>query len=305
MTIYNNIFLFGAGASFGSGESTIYPTNPPLGNCLAKSLAERYDIWRVYYGLFPAEQWEDFEGTFEKLISQDANILILFRNLAHFFTNFHVLNSDNLYSKLINMLHLSELLNSTVFSTLNYDNIFEQAVKINGFKVECINDPNSTNEIMLMKLHGSATFKLHSDNFNSSHVLFPPWFKIDAPLQEMTIEDAQEYYSDKQDMFIMPPMCMYTPDKKSNIANNAIQNIQRRYTEIVSKVSRIFIIGASASLHDKHVWNPIKDSTANIYYCGSDKDFNKIKVVIGAKRCRYIGTTFDSFLQNFNVLIAS
>lgn len=68
-----------------------------------------------------------------------------------------MLTSANAYSDLLNKLLFSG--EQVAFSTLNYDCLFEQAVKIAVRKVEYFNNtPSSNSDTIMWKLLGSSSF---------------------------------------------------------------------------------------------------------------------------------------------------
>lgn len=307
MQEFKTIFLFGAGASYGSGDATIQPERPPLGQGLAKSLAEKYLLWSYYYPNFTPQEWEDFESRFGKLLEENINLLCLFRELAHYFASFRIVSRDNRYCKLIQRLSETGNLELAAFATLNYDTLFEQALLLQSRRAICI-DPRAAlqkNESLLLKIHGSASFRLNKENVQLGNAQISPSWCLDAPIEEMTRDEAIDFYNDQKTVkgddpvqgFVMPPMCLYTKNKNVNIGSSAIDAIKNRYAEIIYGADRMFIIGASAALHDTHVWEPIKTSNAKLFYCGSESDMSKIAAYMPLKQCEHVGTTFEQFLE--------
>lgn len=63
---------------------------------------------------------------------------------------------------------------------------------------------------------------------------------------------------------ISPVMCMYEGNKSIKINKSVIDTIQQKYKDALSQSSQIIIVGMAYIKHDKHVWDPIRESKANI-----------------------------------------
>ena len=96
---------------------------------------------------------------------------------------------------------------------------------------------------------------------------------------------------------------MYAKRKTTNLAASGISEIQNRYSRIALRAKRIVIIGASAALHDFHVWEPIKLSNANVVYFGGERDFRRISNYVPHHRCRFGGQTVDDAISSIPSIV--
>ena len=127
-------FLFGAGASYGTGG--VEPETPPLGR-------ELYDRLK---GAFP-ETWEGmirpaedeafrrddppFEQGMEMLWeANDERVQPLVTDLALYFCRFSLSSTANAYSNLLSSLNGKRCVAG--FATLNYDCLLEAALELSG-----------------------------------------------------------------------------------------------------------------------------------------------------------------------------
>jgi hypothetical protein len=300
---YENLFLFGAGASYGHCKESILPNPPPLGRTLAKALAERYTLWKLLFSSCNASEWSDFESTFQNLTKKhQLNILVLYREMAHFFASFRISSDSAAYCQLLRMLHKAEHLNCSAFATLNYETLFEQALRLEGRNPVTIafDDGLGEKDSLLLKVHGSASFVLDRNIVQVSNAWIPPTMRIDSPIEELSTIDAMQYFDDQlaTSPMLMPVMCLYAKRKTTSLAASGISEIQSRYSKIVLSAKRIVIIGASAALHDSHVWGPIKLSRANVIYFGGERDFRRISNYIQHHRCRFGGQRIDDAISS-------
>jgi hypothetical protein len=100
----DTLWLFGAGASYGCGNGTVFPFIPPLGRDLATRLAESNDFWKFVVNNYQLD-WTNFENSFGELTENNPAALVNgFRPIANFFTQFTISDNSNLYAKLIHKL---------------------------------------------------------------------------------------------------------------------------------------------------------------------------------------------------------
>lgn len=147
------VFLFGAGASRGAAVGHVLPDSPPLMSELYDRLAQRYPSeWgpsskRAAH----ADRYrENFEKAFAEIDLRRGpdmppgiqgapalNAIEAQRPLAVFFSEFRIDETrKDLYSRLLNYLQRSNLIEACFFSSLNYECLFEQASLKAGRPVE-------------------------------------------------------------------------------------------------------------------------------------------------------------------------
>lgn len=147
------LFLFGAGASFGSGPC--HPHEPPLGSCLFSAL-------RALGGTasrLPDELARIFEKDFELGMSQfryqyPGYATDILRDMAAYFAPFKPLDG-NAYIELAQMLATRR--ERSILSTTNYDLLIEHAIMQSGFEVSYSAKPDVPSAMTVLKIHGRAT----------------------------------------------------------------------------------------------------------------------------------------------------
>lgn len=273
----DTLWLFGAGASYGSGDQTVTPHQTPLGNQLAKLLAAKYDYWNLVTN-FSELDWSDFETAFGKLVENNPSALLNgFRPVAHFFSQFEITENSNLYSRLAREVKKHNSLHQTVFATLNYDCLLEQALSQIACSPVCLNyHIQDLNTVTVLKLHGSCHFAPNPENYKIQGVMPAGWTNLDVPIVEITLSEAAIRYNDAQSLLAddpfpdisMPIMSLYLKGKKSFLGETEINKIQKDYAKMASACSRIMVVGVAPTFHDAHVWEPLRQTSAQLIYCG-------------------------------------
>jgi hypothetical protein len=174
------MFLFGAGASHGNCDDS-NPT-PPLGNKLYPELIKSSYLWHYYnQSHFNDEIREEFKKNFELAFTKIYDlfrpqvILQLQVGMMEYLNQFapHPDLKENNYYKLINSLKEKSLLRHSVFSSLNYDCIFEKL--LNNCKIPYCDylgnrDESYGEDLKLFKPHGSSNYAVRQSNFDAQNV---------------------------------------------------------------------------------------------------------------------------------------
>jgi hypothetical protein len=70
-----------------------------------------------------------------------------------------------------------------------------------------------------------------------------------------------------------PVMTQVSPTKDTLVGVGTIQHYRNRWSEEVNSASKVAIIGVKPNPVDFHVLEPIRATTAEIFYIGSKQDF--------------------------------
>lgn len=208
-----NLFLFGAGASYGcNGTNEVVP----LGISLFKNLKKKFS---QTWGILPSDFENDFNENFEKGMSRlwcdlsyNDKISFFMKDFAIYFSEFKIIDfGQNLYYRLFNELKRRNILKETVFSTINYDCLIELAIeKLNlsyDYFIENIN-----NKAIVLKLHGSCNFILDSKFISvRSGAKYRPGVTFNPPLLFISPIDIEKYCHSDTDLY--PAMAIYMDDK--------------------------------------------------------------------------------------------
>ncbi|MEW9858433.1 hypothetical protein [Pseudomonas putida] len=258
-----NLVLLGAGASHGS-EPTGQPT-PPLGNKLFGELLARPG---VASGLPQSvkESFKDFEEGMAKFAeSRSGDIQQFQREMAGYLAEF--LPSENsLYRKLLTTFDRKE----TVFASLNYDLLLEEAMEASGYH------PSYALELLykhirLLKPHGSSNFWYDAPGSTFKNIRIEGCgTALVAPVRPRTRVESLALC--RQDDSFAPAMSLYAKGKEVKTCPDFVIEQQRLFAEACSRAENIYIIGVRVVPEDYHVWGPLKQSPAHVNYFGGKQD---------------------------------
>lgn len=292
--------IFGAGASYGAGS--ILPERPPLGNQLFFELQRLFpQTWGTINGELKAAFLENFELGMKTIWeSFSHSVAQLMQDMSLYFIQFRPVNNSSLYCKLVSDLGHKNVLNSVSFTTLNYDIILELSLLINGYSINYFH-PNSenTDQIEVLKIHGSSNFigtgaEGGKGISYGSGAVFNGGIK--APFDNNEIIETFLVKSG-----IAPVMSLYMEGKPVNVSPQILKDLQNTYKNRCLEAKTILIIGVKPVIQDEHIWECIKNSKANVYYVGSNTDFQsftQLKV-----QAKHIGEYFNTSFKNITNLI--
>jgi len=221
-------------------------------------------VWGGLDMVFKNNFEEGMQMLFESLDVQD-----LMRKMAEYFSEFQPEDDSNLY---IEFLHgLKNHVHGIVFSTLNYDLLFEAALESCGQQADYF---STTSEgILFLKLHGSCNFLLQGVEFTNCSFMGPNI--IDWPLIAVRRDKVIDYcYSGSS---VYPAMCLYTPSKQVQFRGGRIMNIQKKWAEHVLNSDRILIVGVRPYEKDSHIWGPLSQTSATLGLIVSLTNISKLK----------------------------
>jgi len=264
--VSKNVILFGAGASFGS-ESNM----PPLGSRLFTELVSfDSNYWGNVPNKYKAIFDLDFEEGMNRLFQDKPHIVPdLQRAKAIFFTRFKPTES-NLYFKLAKrLLHTPKQL---TFATLNYDLLLQFSFKIANKKLALFK--KDSNGIELILPHGSCNLFCNSVYANPNGVFFDPLLvKVNGDINDIElITDFNELSLKICSNSIPPIMSYFEKEKRSTAGEEYLMESRERLSYLISNSDQIIIIGVKIREHDKHIWNPIKQSKAKLVYCSGQEE---------------------------------
>ncbi|OEN26908.1 hypothetical protein BHF45_20520 [Escherichia coli] len=259
----STLFIFGAGASFGSEPVC---DKAPLGYQLIAQMQKMGGV----AGTITGELKTEFEKNPEKGMDlffekRPQDITALLVQMAEFFCQFQI-SQDNTYVQLIKKLSNRKY----VFSTTNYDLLIEQAAAANGKLLDYgIAEHHST--MSLLKIHGSCNFIPPEHVYSGYHL-------NGCVIDYSTVQHVSEYEPfvarDIQDIIkycksnpsIGPALAIYHPEKRVLHASKCIEEQQHLFKEEIKKSKKIFIIGLSVNPADTHIWQELHNTKADLYY---------------------------------------
>jgi hypothetical protein len=268
-----SIVLFGAGASYGSGE--IIPEPPSLGNKLFTKLASLFpNTW----GALPERLNQSFERDFELGMEEMWNsetfsqfIPDLIKNMAYYFNAFRI-NPDmnNLYLSFIK--DIKSNIKKIIFSTLNYDLLLEISLGINGIKTSYFSDTPNEGSALVWKLHGSPNFLQEGiegiqSPAHGSSISYTSGIYSSSGLKAVDPTKAQDYCASITPFY--PAMSLYMKSKINQIGHEPIAELQKRWKTRILNAKNVLIIGVKPYSSDTHIWDPLTTTEARIGYLGN------------------------------------
>jgi hypothetical protein len=290
------IFLFGAGASYGSDSFYVRRKGllPPLGFELYPLLrdAPNLKLWgRISADLQEAFVNRPFEEAMELLDeSEDGGKFALGRDieLAEFFSQYRV-RPTSLYRKLA--FRVRDAIAGDdgwtgAFITLNYERLLEESL-LDAKLFPCVKgityydrDPIDLPEGNLVEVsypHGACQFIMsHGDRFNANireQITIGEIHGLTGAHHLLLASSVTQAY--KEDLF--PMICRYQAHKRPSINNYFIREQKQRAAELIQGAETITIIGViCAADSDMHLWEPLSKCSGKIYYV--DPSANSINI---------------------------
>jgi hypothetical protein len=311
------LVLMGAGASFGSEPYSKVRT-PPLGKNLfeelekaggiAASLPECIkEIFKADFelGMIEYQKYSDKEvGRYIRSGGEHGRrepTMIKFQlQLAYYLARF-LPSPFSIYLFLIRALGIKEV----VYSSLNYDLLFEQCALNMGLGIRYDWNRKGATEVCLVKPHGSSNFWPDIGESQLSGILVAncPGDLL-APIYP--IHRAETLRRCKEEDSLAPSMSVYAPGKEVRVSPYYVAQQQQRWKEALAQASHVFIVGTRVHKVDQHIWEPLASSSAQIHYFGLESDRNEFeewKASARVRDARFVCSTFDqSVLQMRSIM---
>jgi hypothetical protein len=280
-----HIFVFGAGASFGSDGRHLLDRGllPPLGNGLYPHLRDAPEL--KYWKDLPTDIIRMFEsGPFEPAMAaldqcEDGAKKSLWRDieLARFFSRYRP-EPTNLYWKLAHRIAkgLSNKRWSGAAITLNYERLLEEAcmrnlvfTTVKGVTYYDDNlPPLQDNQLFeVCYPHGACQFFMAQTWFEGEgDIVFGETARLTSNVGANHLLDINHIPTacDKRQI---PLICRYHPSKRPSVDNYFIRTQQARSKELISNAKVITIVGAQCFYEtDAHLWGPLASTDAKLFY---------------------------------------
>lgn len=296
----SSLFIFGAGASSGSGPCT--PRPPPLGS-------ELFGALRAVGGAAAevsddlAEIFRDFEAGMDRFwVDHNTRTAELLRDMARFFAPFEPLDG-NLYIRLISALGGTR--KKAVFATTNYDLLIEHAIIKSGLLITYGGLPTAPRNIPVLKIHGSCNFLPDIAPRQISGVRFDLSQSPGSSILGARVRVAQSTreilnFCANEDS-IAPALAMYHPSKRVLFCSDFVNAQQEAFQSAIRSASRIYIIGLRVHLVDVHIWKPLAASKGRVYYVGREPgEFLNWANANNRKTAFDLGSSFDQALPKIS-----
>ncbi|EOG5488492.1 SIR2 family protein [Enterobacter hormaechei] len=294
------LFLFGAGASFGSGPCQ--PSNPPLGKDLLLRMRDEGGIASTIEGdLLDCFITDPEKGMVRFFEERNGDTTELLKQMCAYLAQFRIENGNN-YLKLLSLLKSRKI----CFATTNYDLLIEQAICSLGHSIQYSSAERIKNQIPLLKIHGSANFIPRANIYGIR-------FEMLGDRTNAAISDAPiDFYDNandiikycKSDTALSPAVALYHPEKKVLHCPSVVARQQADFKLEVERSTKIFIIGLKINPDDKHIWSEIEKTQADVYIVDKDKASTTAWInSIRKKNIYHIADTFDESIMKIKNLL--
>jgi hypothetical protein len=286
-----NLIVFGAGASFGSDISG----TPLLSNKLIDSLILfNPEGWGRLPSEFIESFREDFEQTMVHLSRQHPHSLPpLQRAMAAFFYQFHP-EPNNLYRKLALKIRQSSW--RGILVSLNYERLLELSLILEDISPICGRSCSNSTEIEICLPHGCCHIFCESVRASANTVSFMgPSVTTNGPIS--VISNPTDFSSRIQVDAFPPVMSYFEPQKRTTSGMNFIEAQRRHYRDLVMSSEKIALIGLKVRPHDRHIWDPLAETSAKLIYCAGD---SSVEEFLTWSREHRLHLTSHIFPGNFN-----
>jgi hypothetical protein len=231
---------------------------------------------------------EDFEATFSEVVLKipkndtgprltidTLTLLEKQRPLARYFSRFHLDSSNKDYfSLLLTALKDADRISNSLFASINYDCLLEQAAHRLGFRVDYLCTENIA--VRVAKLHGSCNFITKRLSANDRAMLAAPSVRYEIPIDFLSPMDIEKTLVSKlTNPAYIPVMSQVSPGKEQHVSPHKIQEMRNSWSQALSGAKRLAIIGVSHNPNDTHIIAPIRNTQAEILYIGDKENFGK------------------------------
>jgi len=288
-SIAHAVLLFGAGASVAT-DPHVLPGRPPLGRELYDQLAEfAPGVWGQgsHLGQYADVFRNDFEAGMNDRLQQEPtpSVLEWLRYLAMYFAQFTLKEGgEDPYSNLIRRLHDRAVISASICASLNYECLLELAALSNGIDVSY--EGRIDQGIEVLKPHGSCNF-MTSDLSTYKYQLTNPGAQVGGGFEIVDLKAVEHTLGENR----FSVTSMYAWGKNTPVGGTRLQQIRNRFNEAVRTASRLIIVGVRANAADSHLWIPITETHAELYFVGparAHKDWLK-----ASSSCTHLGERFE------------
>jgi hypothetical protein len=232
---------------------------------------------------------------------RDDRAQLLITDMALYFCRFSLGAGPNAYSRVVTILQGRRI--EAAFATLNYDCLLELALNRAGLGVDYLLSSGGRGGAPVMKPHGSCNFvpaglgqTIHMRNVRLSGGRA----YTQGPLMAVPPTEVASYY--EAGPSTPPAVSLFSPGKPSPVGSDEIDRIRARWKAHTGEADFVVVVGARPVLADKHVWDPILSSSADVWHLGgtSGNDFDDYEKQLG-RRVTKLARTFGEGLRSLDV----
>lgn len=290
-----SLIFFGAGASFGC--SSLNDTPPLTKNLFNELKTFNSTIWNQIPKELEAFFISDFEKGMSFLFSSKPTLLpILQRSMASYFFKF-IPGENNLYRKLAQKIQKNN--QQVQIATINYDRLLIESLLDEGITIKIGKEKDNSNRLKLILPHGCCNL------FNKNIKGLAKYISIDGLRVKTNVIDSPVIIRDSTDFYTkistdpFPPIMSYIEPTKNTLSGGNFLTTQREiYKKAVMDSELICIIGVSIRQRDRHIWQPLQKTSAELVYC-SGKDGSEFEKWIKSVRKHKKYTILNGFFIDY------
>jgi hypothetical protein len=226
--------------------------------------------------------------------------------MARYFARFSA-TDGNVYVRLIEAVERVGRFDGTVFASLNYECMLEQALERCSKLVRYFEEAASTgNAACCRKLHGSYNFVPEQEGRITGIAMprdAPLGLKI-TPIDYRAVEgycDGQQGHPSAFDSPLAPTMSVIMRGKPVLFSPPEIRRLQSWWANAVLRAKVVTVIGVRPHPIDAHIWQPLAETEAAVCAVGDRDDFeawNRTHRSGNGKPFRFLGNFFDQCLSD-------
>lgn len=291
------LFLFGAGASYGStGEG-----RPPMGSDLFHALRQFNPTgWGKLLNDLAGLFHRDFERGMTRLAATNPHMMpILQRAMAAFFFFNFAPTESNLYVQLARRIRHCNW--QGALATLNYERLLELALLHVGIK-PVAGQPAAAGQLELCLPHGCCHLFCEGVQASPVGVSFSGvGVTFDGPV--VAISDSVEFWNRLNGNAVPPVMSYFEPQKTTSAGASFVQKQRARWAELTSRAKTIAIAGVKVRPRDSHIWLPIAGSDARVVYCAGATSGDEFRAWSATARAGKVNLVLNGyFAEEFDSL---
>jgi len=263
--------------------------------------------------LFPAA-WEvlpqdlrillrsDFEVGMKEFGEKNPHVLPpLQRSMASFFFGF-VPGQDNRYRNLARLIKRNAW--PGVVISLNYERLLELSLATEGVRPFIGSPPDTGPSVELCLPHGCCLIFCESVRGAARAVSFSGINIATRGPVKVVAEPTEHAKRIREDAF-PPVMSYFDPAKLTTSGVNFIEEQRARYDAIVRGAKTVVIVGVKVRPHDRHLWEALAATNAEIVYCSGDAAGQEFaKWASDNRKGKVSEVLYGYFNENFDGLCA-
>ena len=191
------------------------------------------------------------------------------RQMSEYFAKFAP-GPGNYYVEVVQSLWSSR--DAFTVATLNYDLLFERSVTALSHRLAYHAPPVPENNVPFLKLHGSCNFLPALGGLHIVGVQFdlpgPQDVNVAGGVQIAQPEEVIQFC--RREDSLAPVIALYAAGKQILYCPDLVQQQQQDWRRVVAEATRVYIVGVAVNVNDDHIWSPLAQTRATLFYVGPD-----------------------------------